>query len=71
MINDTQQKVLSRLAHLAEFAPCNTIEFDYELRKQRLVKINTLLMSGKEYKDTTLTKAGINKLSHLVEESRL
>ena len=70
MINETQQKTLSRLAHLAEYAPCNTNEFDQELMKKGLVKINRMNFKGEEYLDTTLTKAGINKLNQLVQLSR-
>jgi hypothetical protein len=68
MLNKSQQKVLSRLAHLNEFAPCNTNEFDYLLRSQGLVKINKLVFQGKDYFDTTLTDKGFMKLNHLAEE---
>ena len=71
MINDNQQKMLSRLSYLAEYAPCNTIEFDQMLSENGLVKINTLTFDGKEFEDTTLTNDGINRLNHFVEESRL
>lgn len=70
-ITDTEQKILSRLCYIAEYAPCNTTDFDYELEEMGLVKTNELLYEGKYHTDSQLTKAGINRISHLIEKRDL